>query len=710
MEKGRFTLPGETGMEKEIQKLADLWGVDAIRDSDGTQLSQDLIDMGLTVYSTLCLVRADNEWVRKNPTCMQQIYLLTEEYTATGETLDIPIMATFFDQQFRPNTDVDIYRYWEVRDRTTGETVTGWDYQDGIVTICKPRRYHAYTVTFLAYQIWEPVSMYNHITNQWTSEHELTVDPRTEKAQAHLLDRLENWLQTHPKTDVVRFTTFFYCFDLIYNQYGKEKMVNWFGYASCVSPYALEQFEKEYGYTLTPEDFVDNGRYNTPFKNPSKHYLDWMDFNSRFVSEFAGKCVALVHKYNKKAIMFLGDHWAGTEPYGKYFPEIGLDAVVGAAGDGVTTRMIADIPVRETEARFYPYFFPDIVHEGGDPVGESLPIWIKCRRSMMRKPMARMGYGGYLSLALKFPDFIDHVTEITRQFKAIHEQGGGTKPYTAPFKVGMLNSWGKIKSWQTHQVAHSLWNQRCYSYLGVMEALAGFPFEIEFINFDDIKAGKLDELGIVINMGDAQTAWSGGEHWGDPEVLEKVRAWVHGGGGFIGVGEPTAYPHDGRFFALADVLGVEKEIGFTASFNKPVVEAENTHFIIEDVENGIDYGEGMNMIYPIDDTKVLDVQNRSCNLAVHEYGKGRAVYIAGLPYSNENARLLMRAIYWAAHSEKEMKKYFADNPQVECHGFPAVGKVCVNNNTNKNQSSTVYIDGKKAQVSLTPMESLWIDM
>ena len=60
MTKGRFTLPGETGMEKEIKELAELWGVDAIRDSDGTKLSQDLIDMGLTVYSVLCLVRDDN--------------------------------------------------------------------------------------------------------------------------------------------------------------------------------------------------------------------------------------------------------------------------------------------------------------------------------------------------------------------------------------------------------------------------------------------------------------------------------------------------------------------------------------------------------------------------------------------------------------------------------------------------------------------------
>lgn len=42
-------------------------------------------------------------------------------------------------------------------------------------------------------------------------------------------------------------------------------------------------------------------------------------------------------------MMFLGDHWIGTEPYGKYFAGIGLDAVVGSVGSGVTLRMISDI-------------------------------------------------------------------------------------------------------------------------------------------------------------------------------------------------------------------------------------------------------------------------------------------------------------------------------------------------------------------------------
>ena len=706
MIKGRFTLPGESGMEKEIKELIDLWGVDAIRDSDGTKLSKELTDLGLTVYSTLCLVRADNEWVKENPDCMQQIFLMTEEHTAKDSTLSIDIMATFFDQQFKPNTDdMD---YWQVIDRTTGEESKDWEYDGKNVIIKNTKKYHSYTVSFLAWQIWEPVSMYNHITNNWTSEHEITVDPRQPKARKHIIERLEKWLEAHPKTDVVRFTTFFYCFDLVYNQFGKEKMVNWFGYASCASPYAFREFEKEYGYSLCAEDIVDNNRYNTPFKNPTKKYLDWIDFNSKFVSELAKECVDLVHKYNKKAIMFLGDHWAGTEPYGKYFPNIGLDAVVGAAGDGVTTRMITDIPVKETEARFYPYFFPDIFHEGGDPVGESMPIWIKCRRAMMRKPAARMGYGGYLSLALKFDDFIAHVTEITEQFKSIHEYGG--KPYTENFKIALLNSWGKLKSWQTHQVAHSLWNQRCYSYLGVMEALAGFPFDIDFVDFDDVKAGRLDEFGVVINMGDAGTAWSGGEKWDDEEVVSKIREWVNNGGGFIGVGEPSAYNKDGRFFTLSDVLGVQKEIGFTASTNKPVVTAKKDHFITEDVTGDIDYGEGMSMIYPIGETEVLDVINGSSNLAVNTYGDGRSVYMAGLPYSNENARLLLRAIYWAARKEDDMKKYYSTNINTECHVFSEANRACVVNNTGEEQATTVLLDGKKKDIKLSPMGSVWIGL
>ena len=146
-----------------------------------------------------------------------------------------------------------------------------------------------------------------------------------------------------------------------------------------------------------------------------------------------------------------------------------------------------------------------------------------------------------------------------------------------------------------------------------------------------------------------------------------IRRWVREGHGFIGVGEPTAYAKGGRFFALADVLGVDKEISLTLSEDKYNVQKQS-HFITEDVQGEIDYGEGMKNIYALEGAQVLDIAfsdrfRRSVNvgevlLAANEYGKGRGVYVAGLPYSAQNARLLYRAMFWAAHKEGEMQRVF----------------------------------------------------
>lgn len=714
MSTGRFTLPGEAGKEKIIKELAQKWGADAVRDSDGTTLSAEILDMGLDIYSTLCLIRLDNNWIKEHPCCRQQTYLMTEPITATKAELSIPLMASYYAQQFEPNTDADIKKYWQVMDRTEGACVNPekWDYHNGTVTIFDAKAFHLYTVAFLAYQIWEPVSMYNHLTNNWQKEHLIPLDVRHPEAWEHILLLLEQWLAEHSRTDIVRFTTFFYNFDLIYDEKGKEKQVNWFGYLFCVSPLALETFEKEYGYALTPEDFVNAGKYHTPFENPDWKYLDWMDFNQKFVASCAKTCVDMVHSYQKKAIMFLGDHWAGTEPYGKYFSEIGLDAVVGAAGDGVTTRMIADIPVKETEARLYPYFFPDIFHDAGNPLADSVPIWYKCRRALLQKPTARIGYGGYPSLAYKFPDFIEHAAEVAAQFRSIHDESQGTSCYKAPFKIAVLNSWGKIRSWMTHQVAHSLWNQRCYSYLGVMEALAGLPFDVEFISFQDIKDYGLGlDIKVIINAGDEGTSWSGHDWWSDADIISKIRQWVYEGGGFIGIGNPSAFQKQGKYFQLEDVLGVQREVGYTASTNKFNFSLQK-HFIIDDVTGRIDYGEGMSMIYPADkETAILDVENKSCSLTAHPYGSGRAVYMAGVPFNTVNNRIILRALYWCAGHEEEMYHYFSQNMETECFGFPAVGKCCIVNNSTTPQRTKIYYQKKLLkEIELSPMEMRWISI
>ena len=91
-------------------------------------------------------------------------------------------------------------------------------------------------------------------------------------------------------------------------------------------------------------------------------------------------------------------------------------------------------------------------------------------------------------------------------------------------------------------VAHALWYKQIYSYSGVLEALSGMPFDVQFISFDDILEHPkvLDDAGVIINAGDAYTAFSGGDYWKDARIVSALRKFVYEGGGFIGVGEPSA--------------------------------------------------------------------------------------------------------------------------------------------------------------------------
>ena len=130
--------------------------------------------------------------------------------------------------------------------------------------------------------------------------------------------------------------------------------------------------KKEAGYKFRPEYIIDQGYYNNQYRVPSKEYKDFQAFQRREVAKLAKEMVDITHELGKEAMMFLGDHWIGTEPFMPEFAGIGLDSVVGSVGNGSTLRLIADIPgVRYTEGRFLPYFFPDTFHPGGDPVHEA---------------------------------------------------------------------------------------------------------------------------------------------------------------------------------------------------------------------------------------------------------------------------------------------------------------------------------------------------
>ena len=626
-------------------------------------------------------------------------------------------MKHYYEKQLKVNTIDDISRWWEVIDRTSGDIIPygQWLYEEecGEVVIQEAIPFHAYTVSFLAFVIWDPVHMYNAITNDWKDEeHQMTYDVRQPKTQAYVLAKLRSWCKEHPEVDVIRYTTFFHQFTLMFNEEAKEKFVDWFGYSASVSPYILEQFEKEVGYKFRPEYIISQGYHNSTFCVPTKEYKDFMNFQMREVAELVKQFVDITHEEGKEAMMFLGDHWIGTEPFGPYFKDLGIDAVVGSVGNGTTLRLISDIPgVKYTEGRFLPYFFPDVFCEGGDPIQEAKVNWVTARRAILRSPLDRIGYGGYLKLALQFPDFVEYITHVCDEFRELYDHVHGAKPYCMPFKVTILNAWGKVRSWGTHMVAHALWYKEIYSYSGVLEALSGMPFDVSFISFDDILEDPhvLDDAGVIINAGDAYTAYSGGEYWADPRIIEAMRRFVYNGGGFIGVGEPTAYQRNGHFFQLYDVLGVDKELGFSLSTDKYNWE-EKEHFLTENFAETIDFGEEVKNIYALNGTTVLKDDRHNIMFAANTYGKGRSVYLRGLPFSFENARLLYRCLFYAAGKEDEIKTWYSENPNVEVNVYPNTQSYCVVNNTYEEQTTTVYTDRESYALTLAATEIRWFSI
>ena len=717
--KGRVTIPTDERFVEETKVIIKKWGADAVRDCDGTELPKNAKELADKVYNTYFVVRGDNAWADAHPDEWQNVLLMSERVTAFTSPLTVDLLRGYYREQLGINA-TDYKKYWQVFDRTTGEEVFDWKYDGkGNVIIKNAQKFHEYTVNFFASNVWDSTQMYNYITNNWDGEKHKVMEPRYPATWAHIKQNLVDWCEQNKDINVVRFTTFLYHFFLVFGEDGKEKHVDWFGYPMTASPLAFDAFAKEYGYELKTEDIIDGGTYHNNFVNPSDKFRDYMEFVQKYVAKKVRELTDIVHAYGKEAMMFLGDSWIGTEPYGKYFGGINLDAVVGSVGGGVTVRMLSEIPhVKYTEGRFLPYFFPDTFFEGNEDnaVAELNKNWLTARRAIMRKPLDRMGFGGYLSLAAKFPKFVDRVTEICDEFRTIIDAVGKDKPYSV-LKVGILNAWGKLRSWQSHMVAHELWYQQIYSYQGILESLSGLPVEVEFLSFDDVRSGVPKDIDVIINAGDAYTAFSGGKEWLDEKLQTSIREFVYNGGGFIGVGEPTAVQANGRYFQLADVLGVDEEIGYTLSEDKYNI-TKVVHELNQDLKK-IDYGEDKKNIYALLNTKVLDIAfldrfKRNVNMgevkmAVNEFGKGRSFYITGLPYSFENARLLYKAMVWCAN--KDLNKAYSTNINTECNYYSASKKYAIVNNSKERQTTDFYdVNGKKQTLTLKPMEIRWVEV
>ena len=536
---GGFTLPGESGQEKLTLELAEKWGADVIRDSDGTKLSDEILDAGYDIYSTLCIIRDHNEWAKQHPECLQQSFLSTDPVIAAEGPLTVRPMAGFFAEQFRINDRPEAMRYWQVWDRTADTPLPAgawqWDASAGTVTVAEPVPFHAYTVSFLAWRLWEEINMYNHVTNHWTSEHLLPVDPRTAEAQDYLYNWLQAWCESHPQTNVVRFTSMFYNFVWIWgsNDRNRNLFTDWGSYDFTVSEKALDDFAAAYGYALTAEDFINKGSLQVTHMPPTAHKRDYMEFTQQFVAGFGKKLVDLVHRYGKRAYVFYDDSWVGVEPYGPHFKEFGFDGIIKCVFSGYEARMCAGVDAPVHELRLHPYLFPvglggaPTFAPGGNPTHDAAAYWSHVRRALLRAKIDRIGLGGYLHLLNDFPDFVEYIADISDEFRAIKELHTHGAVATLPLTVAVLHSWGSLRPWTLSGHFHETY---MHTLIHINEALSGLPVHVKFISFDDVKNGVPADVDVIINAGRAGTAWSGGDAWRDESLVASLNRWVYNGG------------------------------------------------------------------------------------------------------------------------------------------------------------------------------------
>ena len=713
--KGGFTLPGEAGYEALTLKMADKWGADVIRDSDGTVLSSEILNSGYGIYSTICIIRDHNEWAKAHPQQLQQTFLMTDPELASSDVLEVEIMKGFFREQFQVNNTEAAMKYWQVYDRTVNEEVPRekWSYDEKreVVTISGIQPFHMYTVSFLAYRIWEEISMYNHTTNNWDKEHLMQVDPRYPETREYLVNWMEEWCKSHPDTTVVRFTSLFYNFVWIWGADERKRnlFTDWGSYDFTVSDKALDDFAKEYGYSMTAEDFVNKGDRHVTHMPADQRKRDWMKFINSFVIEVAKELIDITHKYGKKAYVFYDDSWVGLEPYGERFKEFGFDGLIKCVFNGYEVRLCAGVPVETHEIRLHPYLFPvglggaPTFMEGGNPTLDAKKYWNNVRRALLRQPIQRIGLGGYLHLTEMFPDFQDYIEKISDEFRMMQEYHKAGKPYTIKPKVAVLHYWGKLRSWTLSGHFHETY---MHDLIHVNEALAGLPVDVDFINFEDVKAGALEKYDIVINAGRAGSAWSGGDAWKDDEVVSRLYQWVYDGGAFIGINQPSAVEGYDSFYRMAPVLGVDEDTGAKVCHGKWQFDVEEDKDILTE---GAFVPEKENRFLTDGKAQVLAAHDGNPDLTIHEFGKGYGVYMGGFSYTLENTRMLLNLLLAVGDKDSE-GLYLTDNQYTECAYYPESHKLVVINNSDKEQKTSVKTEAGVKEFTIEAYDQAVMDL
>ena len=73
MSKGRITIPTDSSFVEGTKKYVEMWGADAVRDCDGTELPENVSELAEKVYKTYFVSRGDNDYAYSHDEYLQNI-------------------------------------------------------------------------------------------------------------------------------------------------------------------------------------------------------------------------------------------------------------------------------------------------------------------------------------------------------------------------------------------------------------------------------------------------------------------------------------------------------------------------------------------------------------------------------------------------------------------------------------------------------------
>jgi hypothetical protein len=117
---------------------------------------------------------------------------------AVGDTLEMDILKGYYSEQFEIYMWHDLRQWWEVVDKTAQMVVVAADWEfspdTGRVIFRCPRTKEPSVNRFvLILQICNSTFMNNHLTNHWTGEYAMSVDPMLPEVR----EQISNFLTVH---------------------------------------------------------------------------------------------------------------------------------------------------------------------------------------------------------------------------------------------------------------------------------------------------------------------------------------------------------------------------------------------------------------------------------------------------------------------------------------------------------------------------------